>query len=365
MEFKVDRDVLVNSLNLVIGGVNPRNTLPILGNVLVETIGQDTLQLIATDLEVGLSTKITAKIAKEGSVTVPARKFFDIIREMPAGEIEITVAKNNAVNIKTGKTFCRVMGLGREDFPKLPEFDLSQYVALDQKIMKDCLSLTVFAISHDETRYVLNGVLISGEGKKARFIATDGRRLAFIEKELEKEIPKPFQVIIPAKAVHELGKILKGEGEVKLIHLQNQIIFHLGDTFLVSRLIEGHFPNYEQVIPKEEHTIGTVDRAGFLSAIKRASLFTSQDAQAVKLDFVNGKVLVSSHSPNLGEVKEELEAAIKGDDVSIGFNPQYLIDALKILDTDQISVSLTKPDKPGLIRSRNDYLYVVMPMQIA
>ncbi len=365
MDILIEKQQLVRKLSLVIGAVNPKNTLPILGNVLVETVGADAIQLTATDLEIGISTKCEARISKEGAVTIPARKFYDVLRELPEGDIHITVAKNYAVNISTGKSYCKVMGLGREDFPRFPDLKVGESIEIEQKIVRECFTLTSFAISHDETRYVLNGVLVRGEGSSIKFVATDGRRLAFIEKDLGRTLQNTFEFILPTKAVHELGKILESEGFVKIAQLQNQVLFNLGDTFVISRLIEGKFPNYEQVIPKEEKTVGASNREQLLSAIKRASLFTTQEAQAVKFDFVNDKILVSSHAPNLGEVKEEIEAEVKGDSISIGFNPQYLMDALKILEVDKVSISLSQPDKPGLVRGRDGYVYVVMPMQIA
>ncbi|PIQ85983.1 MAG: DNA polymerase III subunit beta [Candidatus Omnitrophica bacterium CG11_big_fil_rev_8_21_14_0_20_45_26] len=364
MEFKTTKGELIHALGIVIGAVNPRNTLPILTNILIETCGDEGVRFTATDLEIGISTQALSKNNKEGSITVPARKIFEIARELPDGDVSVTVAKNNAVNIKTGKTYCRVMGLGREDFPKLPEFSLDGAVEIDQKIVKECLALTSFAISSDETRYVLNGILIDINGSKIRFIATDGRRLAFIEREIPVKSEKTAKFIIPSKTVNELNKILGTEGKLRLAQSHNQIVFSLDETVLISRLIEGHFPNYDQVIPKEENTSGQIDRKLLLSAVRRAALFTTQDAQAVKLDFVKDKILVSSHSANLGEAKEEVEAKVNGEEVSIGFNPHYLMDVLKNLDIDQVSFSLTKPDKPGLLKANNNYLYVVMPMQI-
>lgn len=365
MEVQIQKSDLVNALGTIVGVVSSRSTLPVLSNVLFETTGTEGIRLTGTDLEVGLSTKMRSKNQKEGVVTIPARKLYEVVKELADGEIQITVAKNNAVNIKVGKTYCRIMGLGNEDFPKLPEIDLQDAIELEQRVVKEGLSLTSFAISHDETRYVLNGVLLSIKENKIRFIATDGRRLAYVEKELPEKTTKGIEFIIPTKTVTELNKILKDEGTLRIASAQNQVVFHLGDTYLISRLIEGHFPNYEQVIPKEEKTVGSVNRQAILAAVRRAALFTSQDAQAVKLDFVKDKILVSSHSPNLGEVKEELEANVDGDDLSIGFNPHYLLDVLKTVGEENVSLFLTKPDKPGLFRTKDNYLYVIMPMQIA
>lgn len=364
MEIQVKKQDLVNALGIVVGAVSSRAPLPILSNILLETMGEKGIRVTATDLEMGISTEVDSKNIKEGSITLPARKFYEVIRELTDGDVSVTVAKNNAVNIQTGKTFCKIMGIGREDFPKLPEISLDEAIELDQTVIKECLSLTSFAISNDETRYVLNGVLVNVSGDKICFIATDGRRLAYIEKKLEEKKQKTIEFIIPIKTVAELNKSLSN-GKLKIAHTQNQVVFHLGKTILVSRLIEGKFPNYEQVIPKDEKTTTSVSRQALLAAVRRAALFTSQEAQAVKLDFVKNKILVSSHSPNLGEAKEEVEAKVNGEDVSIGFNPHYLLDALKNLNIEEVSFSLTKPDKPGLLKASDNYKYVVMPMQIS
>ncbi len=365
MEIKVSKSNFLKAANLV-GGVTAQkaNTLPILGNVLLETTSTKELRLIGTDLEVGISTTLPVEVIKEGSITIPSKKINEIIRELPEGDIEITVSKNNAVNIKSGKSYFKIMGLTKEDYPKLPEWSSKDVIELDQSLVKESLSLTAFAISYDETRYVLNGVLLSVKGNKIRFVATDGRRLAFIEKEFKNKTGKEFEMIIPVKAVHELIKMLGWEGTVEIVPSQNQAVFNLGETYLVSRLIEGHFPNYEQVIPKTEKTKVTAGREDLLQAIRRASLLTSPDSPAVKFDFLKGKILISSRSPNLGEAKEEIGAEVSGDDVAIGFNPQYVMDALKNMDIDKVVISLSDPDKPGLLKGKDGYMYVVMPMQL-
>lgn len=365
MEIKV----LKNSLSKVLGMVSSvtsqkTNTLPILGNILLETVTQDTLKVVGTDLEVGISTTTPIYVIRPGSITVPAKKIYEIVRELPEGEIEITVAKNNTVNIKSSKAYFKIMGLTKEDYPKLPEWTHKDAVEIEQSLVKESLGLTSFAISYDETRYVLNGVFISVQENKIRFVATDGRRLAFIEKEFNNKDNHQFEMIVPVKAVQELLKLLAWEGNMQIIFSQNQAIFNLGETQLSSRLIEGHFPNYEQVIPKTEKTTSSANREEFLQAIRRTALLTSPDSPAVKLDFIRGKILVSSHSPNLGEAKEELPAEVTGEEVVMGFNPHYLIDVLKNLDIEKISLSLTDPDKPGLVRGKDGYLYVIMPMQL-
>lgn len=366
MEIYIQKTTFLKALGFVSGVTTQKtNAMPILGNVLLETEGQDTVRLIGTDLEVGVSTKVPARVVKEGSITVPCKKLTEIIREVADGEVEIIVAKNNAVNIRAAMGYFKIIGLTKEDYPKLPKFDPQAGVEIEQSLLKESLGLTSFAISNDETRYVLNGILVSLKGDKMRFVATDGRRLAFVEKEIQTHKPTAdFEIIVPIKAVQELLKLLSWDGVVKIILSQNQIVFHLGDSYLVSRLIEGHFPNYEQVIPKGEKTISHANREELLQAVKRTSLLTSAESPAVKMDFVKGKILISSRSPNIGEAKEELSAETNGEDIAIGFNPHYLVDVLKNLDVEKVSLSLTDPDKPGLIKGKDNYLYVIMPMQL-
>lgn len=366
MELTVDKALFSKAIGFVSGvTAQKQGAIPILSNILIETTGKDGLNLVGTDLEVGISTQVQAEVIKEGSVTLPAKKLQEIFREMPAGNVEVSVAKNNAVTIRSGKSNFKIMGLGREDYPKLPERSSKDAVVLEQGVVKECLALTAFAISHDETRYVLNGVLIMIHEKKIRFVATDGRRLACAEKSVESKIAKNMDLIVPIKAIAELGKILEWEGEVRITQTQNQAVFDLGKTFLTSRLIEGKFPDYEQVIPKDSTIVSQANREELLQAIRRAELLTSPESPAVKMDFMKGKILVSSRSQNLGEAKEELVAETKGGEITVGFNPHYFMDVLKNLDTENISVHLSNPDRPGLLRGKEGYQYVIMPMQLS
>lgn len=367
MEFQIDKDKFLHGVTLV-GGVAAQktNTLPILSNILIESKSNTELLLAGTDLELGVSTVLNIDPHTEGSITLPSKKLHDLLRELSSGNVEVTVAKNNAVNIKSGKAIFKIMGLAKDDFPKLPEPNPLNTIELQQQIFKECLLLTSFAISHDETRYVLNGIYIQLNKNQLRFVATDGRRLAFVEKKLPLSIPieETTEIILPTKAVQELNKILTQEGTLKLSLTKTQAVFVVGQTILSTRLIEGHFPNYEQVIPKEEKTVSQVSREELLRAVRRAALLTSPESQLVKFDFLKDRLLISSRSPNLGEAKEEISAEANGGELAIGFNPAYLLDVLKNLDIETISFCLTEPDKPGLLRGKEDYLYVVMPMQL-
>jgi DNA polymerase III subunit beta len=365
MQFKTTKEELFEVLGVVMGAVGVRPTLPILSNILLETIGGSELRITTTNLELSIRTSCPAYIVEEGTVTIPAKKLYDIIRELGGGELEVVVGKNFTVNIKTKHSFFKIMGLESSDFPKFPEHAPEQSFQLKQKVFRKCLTLTAFAVSRDEARYTLNGVLIVVKNGAIRFVATDGKRLASIEKGVDLPKELSFEAIIPAKTIAELIKSLISEKDnLQIIRARNQIIFKINKTLIASRLIEGQFPNFEQVIPKGEKTKTQIARDILLQAIKRVAVLTSPENQSVKLDFIKGRLLVSSRSPNLGEAKEEIEVDVSGEDLSIGFNPTYLIDVLKNLNEDEVSLSLTDPDKPGLIQNGDGYQYVVMPMQL-
>ena len=367
MEIKVERNRFLESLSLASNVVSAKATLPILNNVLIETDKEkNKIVITGTDLEIGVIVKCDAQILEGGSITIPAKKLFEIIRELPEGEIDLNAGKNTTIAIKTKKTLFKISGLEPTDFPTLPKPTSEKTFEIDQNLLKECLSTTSFAASRDEARYTLNGVLVILKDNLIKFVATDGKRLALVERKINTPKGSAFEAILPTKTINELLKTLSGTGNVKITHSQNQILFEQENITVSSRLIEGKFPNYEQVIPKEEKTTAKVERSGLLGAVKRMSLLTSQENQSVKLDFTKGKILVSARTPNLGEAKEELDAEISGEDLTIGFNPAYLVEVLKNMTSDAVMLSLSGQDKPGLLKETKDYLYlyVVMPMQL-
>ena len=365
MKIKTLKEPLSKAIQTLQNVVSAKVTLPILSNLLIET-QKDKIHMAATDLDVGISlTFAPVEINEEGSITVPAKRFFDIVRDLPEGALDITVRKNNSISIESQKCFFKLMGLPKEEFPKLPRLQEKESITLNQQLLKNMLNLTSFAVSRDETRYILNGVLFIAKGKGIRFVATDGRRLALIEKELE--LPQEFkkEVIVPTKAIQELTRNLKDEGMVKIVFGENQISFQFDNIVLVSRLIEGQFPNYEQVIPKEGKGKIVIDREKFLWAAKRVSILTSPDSQSIKMDLFKDKLIFSKSSPDMGEAKEEIDIEHKGQEFSVGFNPQYLIDVLKNLKDQDISLELSGPESPGVIRAQGNYIYIILPMQLS
>ncbi|MFA5144857.1 MAG: DNA polymerase III subunit beta [Candidatus Omnitrophota bacterium] len=362
MKLKVEKDVLLNSIQTVQNVITSKAALPILSNILLET-QQAGLRLTATDLDIGISCVIPVDTQEQGAITIPAKRFSDIIKELPAGSVSITTKKNNLIIIETQFCQFKIMGLAREEFPKLPEFKDREAIKLEQLGLKQILGLTSFAVSFDETRYILNGILFKIHKNNLTLVATDGKRLAIIEKKLNQEIDKDVSIIVPIKTIHELNRNLKDSGELSLILGNTQVLFDLGSVVIISRLIEGEFPDYRQVVPPVSDNKMKVDRAQFLLAIKRAALLSTPDYQAIKLEVFKNKLVVSKSTPDVGESREEAPVVYQGKEMAIGFNPNYLIDVLKNLAEDTIELELTDSEKPGVIRI-NGYTYIVLPMRL-
>lgn len=365
MKFKTTKEPFLKAIQTLQGVISTKATLPILSNILIET-QKDTVYMAATDLDVGISLNFTPdEITNEGSITIPAKRLFDIIKELPDGVIDVHVKKNNSVFIESGKCFFKIMGLPKDDFPKIPKLQEKESITVSQKLLKDMFTLTSFAVSHEETRYILNGVLFIVKGKILRFVATDGRRLALIEKEMDSLADFKKEIIVPTKAIQELMRNLKDEGDVKISFTDNQVSFLFDEMVVVSRLIEGQFPNYEQIIPKTGKNKIMVNREKFLSAAKRVSILTSPDSQSIQVDLFKDRLIFSKSSPDMGEAKEEIDVEHKGSEFSVGFNPQYLVDVLKNLKDEAVSLELTGPESPGIIRAQDNYVYIILPMQLS
>ncbi len=364
MRFNTTREMLLKGIQSVQNAINTKSTLPILSNILIETKGNSTV-FTATDLDMGIVVETPIKPSVEGAITVPAKKFMDIVKELPdKEEISVSVKKNNMVHIECGANTFKIMGLLKDEYPQLPEFKNKEQIVLQQKKLKQMLKMTSFAISNDEARYVLNGVLVAIKPNCIRLAATDGRRLAVVEDKMQ--LPKTLErkLIVPTKTIDELMRILGDDGDVKIFLGENQVLFDLGATKVVSRLIEGEFPNYEQVIPKEAKEKVGIGNEAFLSALRRVALFTNPDSMGVKMDLDNNKMVLSKSMPYLGEARVEMAVDYKGKAFPIGFNPNYLIDALKNIEEESVNLELTDSEKPGVIRIGSDYIYVVLPMQL-
>jgi len=362
MKIKINHKDLLDGIQAIQNVTPTRATLPVLSNFLFET-QKDSVRIVATDLDLGVSKIIKAEIQEEGGITIPAKRFSEIIKESPQNEdITIQVKKNNSIHINCGACFFKLMGMPREEFPKIPKIEKKETLVLEQKELKKMLDLTLFAVSHDEARYVLNGVLFDVKDKGVNVVATDGRRLAFYKHAIENGGVN-FQMIVPMKTIQELNRSLKEEGSVKIICNENHVCFDLTDTLIISRLTEGEFPGYAQVIPEEAKNKIKIRRETFLQAVKRTSLFATAESLSIRLDVFKDKITISKIVPEIGEAKEDVAVEYGGKEFAIGFNPYYLMDVLKGLKEEDVYFELLDAEKPGVIRTAN-YIYIVLPMQL-
>ena len=362
MKFKVNKGDLIIAIQTVQNVITTKSALPILSSILIEA-QTNTLKLTATDLDIGITCVIPVDIQEAGAITIPAKRFSDIIKEFPLEVINISTKKNNQMTIDSDMCQFKIMGLAKEEFPKLPEFKDQKVIKINQSALKQMLSLTAFAVSLDETRYVLNGILFKINNNMLSLVSTDGKRLAVADKKLVEESDYQLSMIVPLKTIQELNRNLKEEGELSLVVGSNQALFDLGGVGIVSRLIEGEFPDYKQVVPPASENKMQVLRSQLLLAVKRAALLATPDYQAVKLEVFKNKLVISKSTPDIGEFHEELEVEYQGKELVIGFNPVYLIDILKNLSEESVGLELVDQEKPGVIRL-SGYVYVVLPMRL-
>jgi DNA polymerase-3 subunit beta len=364
MKFSLTKEKLLEGLQTVQNVVSTRTTLPILSNVLLQAAdGQ--LRFTTTDLDVGIRAAVEADIDQAGATTLPARRLASIVRELPSGEITVEVDSKNIASIKCGSSFFKMYGLPEEEFPPLPKFENAKTFTIRQKDLRDALKKTAYAISTDETRYVLNGILCSFKENKLTLVATDGRRLALVDIELEFPRSHETDIIVPTKTVVELQRLLSDDGEIKVSVGENQVAFEANGTFLVSKLVEGNYPNYHQVIPAETKERVTLERELFYNAVHRVSLLASEKSNSVKLVFTKNNLEIAANTPEVGEARETQAIQYKGREFSIAFNPEFLMAPLKNLSEDEVYLDLIDEMSPGLIKIQGSFLYVLMPMRIS
>ena len=291
--------------------------------------------------------------------------FLTLFANCPRAEIQVDVDGKNTASIRSGQSFFKILGLPEEEFPPLPKFEDAKVVTIRQKDLRDGLRKTSYAISTDETRYVLNGLLFSFKDNKLTLVATDGRRLAMVDIELEFPRSHETDIIVPTKAVTEVQRLLTDDGDVKLSMGSGQIAFDLNKTLLVSKLIEGNYPNYRQVIPTETKERVTLERETFLNSLRRVSLLASDKSNSIKLNFSKNNIDITANTPEVGEAKESLAVQYKGRDFSIAFNPEFLMAPLRALAEDEVFLDLIDEMSPGVLKIQTPFLYVLMPMRIS
>ncbi|MBI4597174.1 MAG: DNA polymerase III subunit beta [Candidatus Omnitrophica bacterium] len=365
MRITIPQPQLLRHLQMVEHAVNDRSTLPILANILIETT-EEGITLSATDLDVGIRCRFPLAAQNEkGAVALPARKFTTVIRELPDEVVVLEARKNHTATITCGASSFRIPGLPAEDFPILPPTSNNEQLTISQQALKTLIAQTAHAMSMEETRFILNGTLIALQKTELTLVATDGRRLAAAKAPVTNATTHQLSVVVPAKTVRELGRLLQADGteEVRIAPLKdNQLTFTFGDVTIITRLIEGQFPQYDKVIPPPTKTVMTCNRQTLTNAIRRASLMTSAASQAVVFEVGEGKLVVSKESAELGSAREELAVTYPGEPVTVAFNPEFWLEVLKVLDTDEVAVEITGPEKPAVIRQPG-FTYLVLPMK--
>ncbi len=368
MNLSISKEQILNGLQSVQNIVSTRTTLPILSNVLLRA-ENDRLELTATDLDVTITCTVEASVKKPGATTVPVKKLFGIARELSNSEIEMETDDKQVTSLRSGSSFYKIRGLGAEEFPPPPKFKEDKKVSLPQEKIKAMLKRTSFAISSDESRYVLNGIFISLKEHKLTMVATDGRRLAMADEEVDISDKSQGEFIVPAKAVNELNRLLQDQGELEIKYSDNQAAFTLSgekgaNVLLVTKLIEGNYPNYRQVIPAETKERIALSREEFLHALRRAEIMTSEKQNSVRLTFTKNNLAITANSPEVGEARESIAVNYKGKDMAIAFNPGYVIEPLNALSDDEVFLELIDELSPGVLKINGPFLYVVMPMRL-
>jgi DNA polymerase-3 subunit beta len=368
MKLTVSKEALAAALGAVGNVAASRTTLPVLSNVLLKAEG-NRLTLTGTDLDLTVTTEVEAEVAKPGAVTLPAKRLAGIVRELGAPALELEVDEKSTAKIVAGSAYFRVNGLPDEEFPPQLKFKESRSATLTQEALGNMLALTTYAVSEDTARFVLNGILFTLKEGEATLVATDGRRLAIASQEAE--LPKSAEgsCIVPDKAVKELARMLGKEGDVELRFTENQAHFRIESkeglvSSITSKLIDGSYPNYKEIIPKETKHRVALAREEILAAVRRAELMTTEKSNSVKLEFTKNQLVVSANSAEVGEAKETVPVKFKGE-VALAFNPQYFMDPLKALSCEEVFLELSDELSPGVIKINGPFLYVLMPMRLS
>lgn len=374
MKFKINQDHFSNGLQQVLNVVASRSTMPILSNVLIEA-EEEHISLTTTNLDLGIRCRIKAEVSETGSITLPVRKLATIVKELPVNEVFLETNKSNQAKITSGGSLFKIMGIGSEEFPPLPTFENRKVFELAQDEIVNMLKSVSYAQSTDENRYILNGVYFNFADEKLTLVATDGRRLGLTGLELEVSEENAGSLILPAKTVAELERLM-GKGEkVNIAFNDRQAAFEIGldeagdsglvdHLYLVSKIVEGNYPNYRQVIPKEtEHRV-KIERELMLECVHRAALVTSDKSNSIKIKISKNLLEISGQSTEYGESHESMAIAYDGPEVQVAFNPQFLMEPLKALTKDEVFFEFKDELSPGLFKTLDNFICVIMPLRL-
>jgi DNA polymerase-3 subunit beta len=368
MKFTITREKLQEGLLAVVSAVPTKTTLPVLSNILLEA-RKDGLRLSGTDLDIAVATTVAADVDEEGAITLPAKKLSEIARELPASSVRISSAGEQRAQLECGKSKFRLLGLPKDEFPSFPHVKFDHAWKAPAKDLHKLIGHVAFAVSTEESRPILNGVLWELRKDHMRMVATNGHRLARMEVPLTGEGAAQADLIVPPKALEQIRRLFGPDDEVEIAKSENHLGFRCGGTQVYTRLIEGPYPNYEQVIPRENDKFATVDKVAMASALRRMSIVASDQTHRIRLSLSGGTLKFSVQTPDLGEAQDEMAVTYEGEVLEIGFNAAYLLELLKYMPTDEVRFTFKAPERAATAEpvGWNDsaaYLCLVMPLRL-
>ena len=364
MKFSIVRSKFLDGLQRIQNVVSGKGTLQILQNAMIQA-EDNRLCMTTTDLDISERCYVECEIEEAGSTTLPIRRLTSIIRELDEGKIMIEVNEDDVATVQSGSSYFKIIGMSVRDFPPVPATEGKFCYRVDQGVLREMLRKTSYAISQDETRRVLSGVLMAFKDNKLTMVATDGRRLALVEHEIEFPPEAEAELILPNKAVSELMRLLGNEGDLKVYAQKNQAVFEIGTTMVSSKLIDGVYPNYRQVIPGACDERVVIEREALLSALRRVSVVTTDKSNAMRLTFSANQLTISINTPDVGEGRDTVPVKYAGKEISIIFNPEYVMDPLKNIDDDEVFLEMNDGHSPALLKCNVPFLYVLMPLRIS
>ena len=368
MKFTISREKLQEGLQAVAAAVPAKTTLPVLANLLVETTDRG-IRFSATDLDIAVSTEVSADVETPGAITIPAKKLSEIARELPPSPVKISASGEQRVTLECGRSKFKLLGLPRDEFPTFPQVRFGDSWRVKSGELQKLISHTAFAVSTEESRPILNGVLWELREERMRMVATNGHRLAKMELPVEASSAPPGDLIVPPKALEQIRRLFPAEEELEIARGENHLGFRSPFTSVFTRLVEGPYPNYEQVIPKDNDRYAIADKASLTQALKRMSVIASDQTHRIKMSFNTGMLKFSVTTPDLGEASDELPVNYTGDQLDIGFNATYLLEILRFMPTEQVRLTFKAPERAATIEPEGwddgaKYLCLVMPLRL-
>lgn len=368
MRFTISREKLQEGLAAVTASVPAKTTLPVLANILVETTDRG-IRLSGTDLDMAVSTVVAADVEAPGAITIPAKKLAEIVRELPAAPVKISATGEQRVTLECSRSRFRLLGLPRDEFPSFPGVKFADSWRIPSGQLQNLISHTAFAASTEESRPILNGVLWELQAAQMRMVATNGHRLAKMEVPISSAGAPASDFIVPPKALEQIRRLFPAEEELEIARGDNHLGFRSPLTTVYTRLIEGPYPNYEQVIPKDNDRIALADRNALIQTLKRMSVVASDQTHRIRMSFNSGMLKFSVQTPDLGEAQDELPISFEGDPLDIGFNASYLLEILRYIPTDEVRMTFKAPERAATIEpvswdAEASYMCLIMPLRL-